>query len=267
MEVLYSGRFDLLDEEKSTIELIISFTKYALSSYTIITREDKEKDEVTPTKVHYHFLIKSKKKHDTLRAKMTELGWKGPLASLSNAVSPPKRTLEKSHHYVLKQQNVVFSSLTDTELIKLKQEAKEYNDELVLKPSFDYHFKNYISPEMAKQGIIYRGDIALFIIKYVTKYNQNDRGVEMGLPTTTSAMLGYIHKYEMKVLPNLCVASIMMDYRHIDGIWKTSQGVQISKMNEEIAEKRVKLLEKVNKLTPMIDIDDFIDSDAEDLVI
>lgn len=262
MEVLYSGRFDILDEEEPTLKLFISFTKYASSSYTIITREDKEKDEVTPTKVHYHFLIKSKKKHDTLRAKMTELGWKGPLASLSNAVSPPKRTLEKSHHYVLKQQNVVFSSLTDSELIKLKQEAKEYNDELVLKPQFDHHFRDYIMPEMVKGQIIYRGDIVVFIIKYVTKYNQNERDVKLNLPTQNE-MLRYIQYYEMKTQPSLCVASILNDYRHIDGIWKTSQGEQISKMNEEIAEKRVKLLEKVNKLTPMIDIDDFIDSSDE----
>lgn len=262
MEVLYSGRFDILEEETTTLTLFVSFTKYASSSYTIITREDKEKDGVTPTKVHYHFLLKSKKKHDTLRAKMTELGWKGPLGSLSNAVAPPKRTLEKSHHYVLKQQNVVFTSLTDLEITKLKEEAKIYNDEVVLKPQFEHHFKDHIMPGMIVDKLRYRGDIVAYIIRYVTAYNQNERDIRLNLPTSNE-MLRYIQYYEMKTQPSLCVASIINDYRNIDGIWQTSQGAELSKMNEEIAEKRVRLLEQVNKLTPFVNIQDFQDSDSE----
>lgn len=254
MEVLYSGRFDLLDEETTTIKLFVSFTKYALSSYTIVTREDKEKDGITPTKVHFHFLIKSKKKHDTLRAKMTELGWKGPLGSLSTAVAPPKRTLEKSHHYVLKQQNVVYSSLTDSEIDKLKEQAKEFNDDLVLKPQFDHHFRDYIMPDLIEKKLIYRGDVLINIIQYVTKYNQNEKDVRLNLPTSNE-MLRYLQYFEMKTQPTLSLHSILRDYRHIDGFNDTAKDIVHKVLYEEEQEKK-SLQIKMSHPHPFEDSDD-----------
>jgi len=218
---LYSGRFDSLGDEEKTLKLFSQFIEYSKSNYTIVTREDKEKDGITPTKVHFHFLINSELKHDTLRGKMSQMGWKGALASLSNAVSPPKRTLDKSHHYVLKQQTIVFTSLSDEAIKTLLDASKKYNEEVVLKPSFNDHFITFIIPYLKEHNKVYRGDILLYIIEYVTKYNQNIKGVRMNLPTQ-SEMLKHLQYYEMIALPNWAPHTIIKDYKWIEDYTETA---------------------------------------------
>lgn len=259
--VLYSGRLDVVVNEEETVAKYREFLNFGDIKQFILTREEYEKDGVTPTKVHYHFLVNTCKSHDSLRRAMTKLGWKGPLGSLSIAVAPPKRTLEKSLHYVLKQQNVIMSEWDNIE--ELKQQAKEYNEEIVLKPAFDHHFTNFIMPEMMKRNLSFRGDMLIYMIEYVTKYNQNDKGAEMALPTTTSTMLRYIHKYEMKQFPNDCTHSILDDYRGIAGFNETSKSLADKELYEIRERRKHKRQQHIVLTKPMA----FEDSEDEDLVI
>jgi len=256
--VLYSGRLDVVGNEEETVAKFREFLVFGGIKQYILSREDKEKDGVTPTKVHFHFLIISTKSHDSMRREMTKLGWKGPLGSLSIAVAPPKRTLEKSLHYVLKQQNIIISDWENIE--QLKEQAKEYNEEIVLKPCFDHHFKEFIMPEMSKRNLSFRGDMLMYMIEYVTKYNQNDKGAEMALPTTTSTMLRYLQKYEMKQFPNDCTHSILQDYRGIAGFSETKEST-MNKELYEIRQRRKHQRDQYKTANP------FQDSDAEDSVI
>jgi len=268
--MLFSGRIDILPcGEEETLKLFLQFVEYSQSAKTLVTREDKDKDGITPTKVHFHFLLSIfDAKHDTLRNKLSKMGWKGALASLSNALDPPRRTMEKTYHYLLKQGNIVYSfGYEENELTDLLEESKEYNDTLDLNPSFQHHFTNFIMPEMAKLNLSFRGDMLMHCIQYVTKYNQNERGVEMALPTTTSAMLRFIHKYEMKQFPNDCVHSILDDYRGIAGFNETAKSLmdkEIYEIKERRKHARQRAVVERTRGTPILE---FNDSEDEDLVI
>lgn len=228
MTEIYSGRFDMICNpvegvdvsNTETLRKFKEFLQYTECKQYVVTFEDTEKDGITKTKSHYHFLIYvcKSKKHNTMRCKMTDMGWKGALASLSIAHAPPKRTLEKAFHYVLKHGYIVAEEGISN-LDELVKKAEAYNKNVVLTPSFHDHWYNFIRPQCMALGYTERHDIVVYAIKYCAQYSQNDRGHELGLPKH-AVMLDLLQKYENKIDPVNSYIRILNDYRSIAGVCK-----------------------------------------------
>lgn len=137
----FSGRIDqIYDEmyylksddeeyiEPTMMEIFDDFTEHFECTNFMFAFEDKDKSGVFDRKPHYHFIFESDAKQDTMRRFLSKHGFKGTLASLKTV---PQENWEAAITYTLKQQQVVFTDLSDSQLSAYLSASRNYNAEIV----------------------------------------------------------------------------------------------------------------------------------------
>ena len=128
--VFFSGRIDMTEEEETMIEFFNEIVEGFNADYFIFTFEDKTKSNI-PCKPHYHYLIEidSVLKPDTVRRHINKIlsnyGVMGDMKSIKQC-----ELNEKTLNYILKQGEIVFTSLEEEESNKLLKQSKDYNEEI-----------------------------------------------------------------------------------------------------------------------------------------
>lgn len=153
----YTGRLDMIEEDEDMLDLIHDFVSHFEIDGCCFTFEDKTKTGL-PTKPHYHFIIKTDYKHDTLRKYLSKIGFPGSFSSIKPAeinTNPPDMDIPfmevpyKAYHYVLKQGDVVYTDWSENKLAKRLKAAAEYQE--TIKPKLNT-FKDHME-ELLKQLI------------------------------------------------------------------------------------------------------------------
>lgn len=137
--VFYSGRIDMLEEEEDMLDIFHDFVEHFEIDGCLFTFEDKTKSGLS-TKPHYHFLIETDYKHDTLRKYITKLGFPKNYASLR--VTEPDAPC---YNYILKQGTVVYTDYDEELIAKLIDESANYQESVAPKINkFKDHMENLL---------------------------------------------------------------------------------------------------------------------------
>lgn len=139
----YTGRFDMLEDEEDMlahfVQLIDKFHKE--DTPFGFTFEDKTKTGL-PTKPHYHFFLQSAYKHDTIRKYISEIGFPKNFASLKEADIEDHKWI----YYIFKQQQIIFTNLTEAESLHYLTISNDYQEKIQPKlNTFKDHMENYLT--------------------------------------------------------------------------------------------------------------------------
>lgn len=134
---IFSGRIDQIydelnynaDNEEVTeitmMEVFDNFTEQFDCCRFIFAFEDKDKTGLFARKPHYHFIITTDAKQDTMRRWLSKQGFKGALASMK-----PIGDEVAGYNYTLKQQQVVFTDIDEVTLNAYLELSLTYNKEI-----------------------------------------------------------------------------------------------------------------------------------------
>jgi len=205
---LYSGRLDITCKPE-TIKHLASFYKcYGSNEHDFIVCYEEKTKAGLPCKPHVHFLFYSTAAHDRMRKTLSGYGYKGPLGSLSQVSKNAKWSKETTYSYVMKQQDVILTNLTDDDLKDLKATANQINQQIKEKmTTFNQHWEIEITRQLIDNDIVERPHIIIFTHKYITRWNSlqqtkapNEMDALINYPSRNQLLSLIVH-FEGKYLP------------------------------------------------------------------
>lgn len=118
-----------IDENAPTMMAVFLMfaEKFELNDY-IFCFEDKDKSGKFDRDPHYHIIFETEAKQDTMRRYLTQMGFKGPLASLHEIKDAEE--YEKTIYYTTKHGNVVFTDYDHTLLDSILTTSRDYQEDL-----------------------------------------------------------------------------------------------------------------------------------------